>query len=179
MSDGLKIALAAALAAAGLQAAQAQGSRVGVQQLTLPRGVSAAVARPEAARLPQVRGTRGSSATTREGGPQPAIPLTQQMIDICRDAQSGGVAPEGVDCGAVLRAMAQAVAETTAEGSLLTILGQNRTVTVANTQQGGLVDADAVARQLSTGDIQDTSSMGAAGVVLRQQSAPPPTAPPR
>ncbi len=85
-------------------------------------------------------------------------------------------APEGIDCMAVAQALAQAAPEASAEGSLLGLLGQSGNVTgepASRTRTS--IDADAVARQLSAGDVQPGS--GAAGAIARDRGAPPPNSP--
>jgi hypothetical protein len=75
---------------------------------------------------------------------------------------------------AAMQALAKAQPQATAESSLLELFGRNGNVT-GTTDSGSrsTVNADAVARQLSTGDVQPASGDTAAGVAARERGAPP------
>lgn len=106
-----------------------------------------------------------------------ANPISREDVESCREAELGtGAAPDGVDCAAILKQVAEARLAASAEGSLLSLLGQNNSVTTRpSSSRNGSVDADAVARELSSGDIQaGSTSMEAAGIVARQRGTTPP-----
>ena len=107
----------------------------------------------------------------------PAIP--PETIEACRKAQAEDRAPPpGLDCVAALQPAAAAAPDRSAEGSLLELFGQRADITgPPTTQNGGTVDADAVARQLSTGDVQAGAGSGVAAVIGRERAAPPPNPP--
>jgi hypothetical protein len=111
--------------------------------------------------------------------PEAAAPvIAPEVIEACRQAQAEDRRPpEGIDCMAAMQAAAAAPAAT-AEGSLLQLFGQSANVTgPPSSQAGGSVNADAVARQLSTGDFQPGSADGAAAVAGRERAAPAPNSP--
>ena len=62
----------------------------------------------------------------------------------------------------------------TAESSLLELFGQSGNITVAPAQSASSTNADAVARDLSTGDIQNNVT---AGAIVRERVEPPPSSP--
>ena len=82
---------------------------------------------------------------------------------------------EGVDCGTVLQQAEAQGPRRSGEGNLLEMFGQRANVTgVGNNVPATGADADAVARQLSTGN---TQGAGAAEIAARQREAPPPNRP--
>ena len=158
---------------------QTAPSGVLVEQVSPPRvriGDGGAIA--STTHLAPIR-DRSSSASAQEGGLKsvaPAVPA--EVVEACRLAQAEDrPPPEGVDCMAALQLLSQASSEATAESSLLEMFGQPGAVTTAsNMPSGASTDADNVARNLSTGDVQNTS---VAGVVARDRVASPPPNSPR
>lgn len=76
---------------------------------------------------------------------------------------------------AAMQALAQASAPSTAESSLLELFGQRGNVTGApEVQSSASTNADTVARQVSTGEVQGN---GAAAIVARERASPPPSSP--
>jgi hypothetical protein len=164
----------AALALFGTQQAAAQRGSYAIEQITAKPSVATAV------RVAPVRGATSSTAgpeTAREGGAAPSVP--PEVIEACRQAQAEDrPAPEGVNCLAAAEALGQAPAQLTAEAALLPLFGQNSNVTGAPAEQvAGSTNADAVARQLSTGDVQAGGANGAAAAIGRDRAAPPPNSP--
>jgi len=81
-----------------------------------------------------------------------------------------GAGVEGADCGAVLQAVDARASQPSGEGVLLGLTGQRTNNAAPDTgRSGATVDADAVARQLSTGNAQGNS----AGEIVRNREAPP------
>ena len=170
MLSRLHLVPAVALLAVTATAGQAQRSAVAVEQIS-PRPAAAS-----AARVAPVRGGRSSTAlseTLREGGARATV--APEIVEACRKAQAEDrPAPDGIDCLAVAQALAQAPNKVTAEAALLPLFGQNGDVTGTRAAQTGpTVDADDVARQLSTGDVQAGTANGAAAVVGRERVTPP------
>ena len=164
----------AAIALIGAQPAAAQRASLAIEQIS-PRAAAAA-----AVRVAPVRGAKSSAAVeerAREGGAAPAI--APEVVEACRRAQAEDRrAPEGVNCLAAIESLGQAQAQPTAEAALLPLFGQNSNVTGAPPgQAGGSADAEAVARQLSTGDVQPGGASGVAAIIGRDRAAPPPNAP--
>ncbi len=163
---------AIAVSATGTHAAYAQRAAVAVEQIS-PRATASATAR-----IAPVRGAKSSNSAgevPREGAARTVAP---EIIEACRQAQAEDrPAPNGIDCLAVAQALPQA-GPATAEAALLPLVGQAGNVTGApNVQPGGSANADAVARQLSTGDIQAGAANGAAAIAGRERAAPPPNSP--
>lgn len=151
----------------------AQRPPVAMEQISARPAASAAV------RIAPVRGARSSGPSQerpREGGG--AVAIAPEIVEACRKArEEDRPAPDGIDCLAVAQALGEAP-PATAEGSLLQLFGQSGNVTGAPAAQaGGSVNADAVARQLSTGEVQGGSADGAAAIVGRERAAPPPNSP--
>jgi hypothetical protein len=166
----MHLILAAAIAALASHAGYAQRSSVSVEQVSRPLGVNAAV------RVAPVRGGQSSSSSVQEALRENAAPpVPPEVVEACRQAQAEDRAPpQGVDCMAAMQSVAQIQPAVTAEGSLLELLGQSSNVTGATpVQRGALINADTVARQLATGDVQNASSIEAAAIA-RQGSSPPP-----
>ena len=165
-------AFIAALAVSASMAGASHAQRaVTIEQIT-PRAAASA-----AARVAPVRGAKSSTAA--EVAPEGAArTISPEVIQACRQAQAEDrPAPNGIDCLAVARALEEPTS-TTAEAALLPLFGQRGDVTGAPAGQvGGFADADTVARQLSTGDVQGAAANGAAGIVGRERAAPPPSAP--
>lgn len=137
-----------------------------VDQLSRPLGSAAAVPPPV-------------SASSREGSGSTALRAANsapEVVQACRQAALRGTPIDGVDCGAILQQADARAAEPTGEGALLQqIFGRRANVTgVGNNVPASGVDADAVARQLSTGNAQGA---GAAEIANRQRQAPPPNRP--
>jgi hypothetical protein len=165
---------AIALSAFAASAGQAQRNSVAIEQISPRSGAATAV------RVVPVRGGQSSRAiaeTPREGGARATV--APEIVEACRKAQAEDRrAPEGIDCLAVAQALAQSPNAVTAEAALLPLFGQQGNVTGAQaTQTRPSVDADAVARQLSTGDVQTTTGNGAAAVIGRERVSPPPNNP--
>ena len=100
----------------------------------------------------------------------PAAPAPE-VVEACREAGLRGAALEGVDCGTILQQADAQASQPSGEGALLELFGQRANVTgVGNSVPAAGVDADAVARQLSTGN---TQGAGAAEIAARQREAPP------
>lgn len=165
-----RLALIAATVAGFGQPALGQPSRsIGVEQIPAPR-LAATI------RVQAIRGGSSSSSAARPPEPEvnarPAV--SQEVIEACQTAQrEDRRAPEGINCSEVLENFADAVPEPTAEGALLGLLGQRSNITGVNSSRtADATNADAVARQISTGDVQAGS--GAAAVVARGRTAPPP-----
>jgi hypothetical protein len=75
---------------------------------------------------------------------------------------------------AAMQALAEPQPAATAESSLLELFGQRGDVTgTAESGSRSSANADQVARQLSTGDVQPSSGTVAAGVAARERGAPP------
>jgi hypothetical protein len=98
------------------------------------------------------------------------------VVQACREAGLRGTQIEGVDCAAILQQAEARASEPSGEGALLQqIFGRRANVTgVGGNVPAASVDADAVARQLSTGNAQGA---GAAEIAARQREAPPPNRP--
>jgi hypothetical protein len=80
----------------------------------------------------------------------------------------------GVDCAAILQSADARASQPSGEGALLGMTGQRVNNAAQDTgRSAATVDADAVARQLSTGNAQGT----AAGEIVRSREAPPPNRP--
>jgi hypothetical protein len=162
------------------QSAQAQaGGAATVDQIpsrsAVPRDVRPGTAAPDIVRVAPVRG-KGSSSSVQEAEGQKVPPrVSPEVVEACRAAQAEDrPPPEGVDCLAAIQASAEAEQNAaTAESSLLQLFGQSGDVTGARNQRSGAsVNADAVARQLSTGEVQPSSGGTAAGVIARERGAP-------
>ena len=173
------IIFASAVAAVAAQPVAAQSSGAAVVDQISSRSVSATQAsgggRTDLVRVMPVRG-RGSSASTREAARETPVPrVAPEVIEACRAAQAEDrPPPKGVDCMGAMQALAEAQPHSTAESSLLELFGQRGNVTgAANARANSSANADAVARQLSTGDVQPSSADSAAGAVARGRGAPP------
>lgn len=105
----------------------------------------------------------------------PAAPAPE-VVEACREAGLRGASVAGVDCGTILQQADAQASQPSGEGALLQqIFGRRANVTgVGGNVPGASVDADAVARQLSTGNAQGA---GAAEIASRQREAPPPNRP--
>ena len=172
MSRHILSAAAVALLALGANGAWAQRGAIAVEQIT-PRAAASA-----AARVAPVRGAKSSNSAQEAPRERAAQAVPPEIVEACRKAQAEDRrAPDGVDCLAVAQALAQA-APVTAEGALLPLFGQSSNVTGAPAVQGNpFANADAVARQLATGDIQAGAANGAAAIAGRERAAPPPNSP--
>ena len=165
---------AIALSAFAASAGQAQRNSVAIEQISPRTGGATSV------RVMPVRGGKSSRAiaeTPREGGARAAV--APEIVEACRRAQAEDrPAPEGIDCLAAAQALGEVANAVTAESALLPLFGQQGNVTGAQAAQTGpSVDADAVARQLSTGDVQANTGNGAAAVIGRERVSPPPNNP--
>jgi hypothetical protein len=141
------------------------GSRVAIDQLSRPLGSASAVPPPVSA---SSREGTGSTAL-RPAGAAP------EVVQACRDAGLRGTQIKGVDCAAILQQAEALASQLSGEGTLLEMFGRRGNVTgVGGNVPAAGVDADAVARQLSTGNAQGA---GAAEVAARQRDAPPPNRP--
>ena len=117
------------------------------------------------------------SASSREGTGSTALRAASaapEVIQACRDAGLKGTRIEGVDCAAILQQADARASQPSGEGALLQMFGQRANVTGVGNAPAATVDADAVARQLSTGNAQGA---GAAEIAARQREAPPPDRP--
>jgi hypothetical protein len=168
------------LAVASGQAVQSH-SPVAVEQVA-PRAARHGTGLEQSIHISAVRGAR--SVTAGKEVAREAVPaaVSQQVVDACIKAQTEDrVAPEGVDCATALRRTAPAApTAASAEGSLLELFGQRADITGSPvTSEVGSANADAVARQLSSGDVQAMTGSGAAGAVGRDRAGAPPTTSPR
>ncbi len=173
MGAFLIISAAASSALAVLSAGSQPGSAIAIDQVPTR---SAPASGSSSVRVAPVRGA-SSSASAQESTNVPTI--APEVIAACRAAQvEDRPAPEGIDCVAALQASAQAAEPETAERYLLNLFGFGSNLTGETTTQSiDGTSADAAARQLATGNIQDS---GAAAAIARQQAAaPPPSAGPR
>lgn len=163
--------LVAAAAAAALSAPAAAQGLANVEQVA-PAAPSNSIT------VAPVRGSRSSAAGVETAREAPAPSVPPEIVEACRRAMAEDrPAPDGIDCMAVAQALAQAAPEASAEGSLLGLLGQSANVTGEPSNRARTsIDADAVARQLSAGDVQPGS--GAAGAIARDR-APPSSGSPR
>ncbi len=164
---------AIAVSATGTHAAYAQRAAIAVEQIS-PRAAASA-----SARIAPVRGTKSSNSAEEAPRERAARTVAPEIVEACRQAQAEDrPAPNGVDCLAV--AQASPAPTVTAEAALLPLVGQAGNVTGApDVQSGAFANADAVARQLSTGDIQAGAANGAAAIAGRERGAPPPNNSPR
>lgn len=162
--------------AAGPANSQTGGSSpVTVDQISKPRATVAPIPQPVASSSRAIPGSAGAEAlaTPRRGDGAPA----SQLVEICREAGLRGASPEGLNCAAILEEAATQAPRPTGEGALLQLFGQRANVTGPAPAEQGAADADAVARQLSSGAVQGASGSQAAGVVARQREAPPASRP--
>ena len=80
-----------------------------------------------------------------------------------------------MDCRAILQQADAQASQPSGEGVLLELFGQRANITGPDTSATAeSVDADAVARQLSTGNAQGN---GAGEIAARRRDAPPPNRP--
>jgi hypothetical protein len=150
----------------------AQTSLISVPQVARSIGPVDATA-PENIDAGRARSTQ-SDGTLKASSPAPPL-LSRENVLACRRAQLGTPLPENVNCDQVMRRLAELSAERSAEGTLLNMLGERNTVTRPGSiaRESGL-NPDAIARQLSSGDVQGTgSNSDAAAIAVRQRSAPP------
>jgi len=165
-----------ALASAPVFAPAAHGQLLGSANVEQIPAKPATARGADRVRVPAVRG-RSSSASVREGQREAPVPrVAPEVIEACRAAQAEDrQPPAGVDCIAAMQASAEAQPDPSAEGSLLEMFGQSGNVTgaPASASAASSVNADNVARQVSTGDV----SGSAAGIVARERVAPPPNNP--
>lgn len=163
--------LAAALLLLSSVAVGAQTSTsVTVDQISRPRPSASAIPQPVSS------GSRSVGSADLVQRAEAAAGPSQEEIDVCRAASVQGVQLKGLDCASILEQAAARQARPSGEGVLLGVLGQRATLTTQEeTRSGGTVDADSVARQLSTGGVQGN----AAEVVATIRNNPPPGSPPR
>lgn len=124
---------------------------------------------------------QGTSSATRQTtnvrprDPAPASPIPLATIEACRGAALGNSPPAGIDCAEIARQL-QAENRQTAEGTLLTLFGQQSNVTqprpVRSTNGS---DANAVARDIANGATQGD----AAAIAAQQRGGAPPSGGPR
>jgi len=145
-------------------------SRVTIDQLSRPLGSASAVPPPVSA-----SSREGTGSTALRASPAAPAAPAPEVVDACREAGLRGAQVAGVDCAAILQQADARAAQPSGEGALLQLFGQRANVTgVGNTQPTVSVDADAVARQLSTGNAQGAN---AGQIATRQREAPPPNRP--
>jgi len=142
---------------------------------------------PSQGTMPQIRATSGSSASERvpvsprqsapdspqrgAAGQLAAVP--QEVIEACEGPESDRAAANGVDCVALLRALDEARRPPSAEQALLSALRPAGTPGAGSSQRNvRSTNADDVARQLSTGDVEGAGATEAIGAI-RQQGAGP------
>ena len=155
-----------------LWSVQAQGQiswRVAIDQLSRPHGAASAIPQPVSS------SSRAAPAVEGSGRSGPS----EELVRACREAALRGVALQGADCAAILQSAEAQGPQASGEGTLLQMFGRNPNVSGGSSARGtGATGADAVARQLSTGDGQGAAaSDAAAGVAARQRVAPPPRPP--
>jgi hypothetical protein len=110
----------------------------------------------------------GAGALTANAGASAAAP--PEVVQACREVGLRGTGVAGVDCGAILQAADARASQPSSEGVLLGLTGQRTNNAAPDTSRSAAtVDADAVARQLSTGNAQGNS----AGEIVRSREAPP------
>ena len=142
-----------------------------MDQLSKPLGAATAVPQPVSSSSRE--GSGATALRARQGAPAAPAP---ELVEACREASLRGARVEGIDCAAVLQQADAPVSQPSGEGVLLQMFGQRANVTTPDaTASAATVNADAVARQLSTGNTQGN---GAAEIAVRQQrDAPPPNRP--
>jgi hypothetical protein len=167
MPSNFLFALAVAMLSGNASIAQSP-SPVAIEQIPSGPGTRSstreAIGRPAASPDQRQGEVQRSSAVDTIG-----TPLSEETVQACRNAEVGGAPPEGVNCVAVLQTAEEAAAEVTAEGALLELLGQRGTMLEPAARRTEAFNADAVARQLSTDNVQDLTAGGAAGIAARQR----------
>lgn len=145
--------------------AQGQVSwKVVVNQLSRPLLSPAPAPQPVSSSSREGSGRGALTANPGSSAPPP------ELVQACREAGLRGAGVEGADCGAVLQAVDARASQPSGEGVLLGLTGQRTNNAAPDTgRSGATVDADAVARQLSTGNAQGNS----AGEIVRNREAPP------
>ncbi len=143
-----------------------------MDQISKPRASVAPVPQPVASSSRATPGTEpeaGGAQGQRRSNAPPA-----QLVELCRNAGlSGGATPDGLNCARVLEEAEGRAAQPNGEGVLLEMLGQSSSVTGPAPVEQQSVDADAVARQLSTGAVPGGSGSDAAGAIVRRDAPPP------
>ena len=131
-------------------------------------GIGAPAARRPGGRLPQL--------SNRDANPR-AQAVPPWLRDACDDIAAGRAAPrEGLDCSAVLEEQAANAPRPSAEETLLRPeLERGQRQDAVRAEQAGLPNADRIARQLATGDVQNAPIAQAVGSGF---TAPPPAPPP-
>ncbi len=137
-----------------------------MDQLSKPLGAATAVPQPVSASSRE--GSGNTALRARQGTPTAPAP---EVVEACREASLRGARIEGIDCTAVLQQADTRASQPSGEGVLLNMVGQRANVTTPDANaSAGNVNADSVARQLSTGNTQGN---GAAEIAVRQREAPP------
>ena len=167
--------LIAAFAVAGAQATAQSGRAVRVDQIGTARP-AASTPGAEQVTVPAVRTRRGATSSAGTGNSEELQPArtaaaAPHQIEACRNAQITGVRVEGLNCTAIMRQETPAAAG--GEGTLLELFGQAGSLSGLSPDAAPVeaVDADAVARQLATGNAQDGT---AAGAVVQDRAPPQP-----
>ncbi len=107
------------------------------------------------------------------GQPAAIASVPQEVIEACEGPESDRAAANGVDCAALLQALNEARRPPSAEQALLSALRPAGAAGAGASQRSGRsTNADDVARQLSTGDVQSPGATEAIGAI-RQQGAGP------
>jgi hypothetical protein len=145
-------------------------SRVTVDQLSRPLTSASASPQPVSSSSRAATDPTGLKASAQSAPAEP----TAEVVDACRRERIRGRQVEGTECAAILAVVNSQPPQPSGEGVLLQMFGQRANVTGGEANaSAATTDADAVARQLSTGDPQGS---GAAGAIMRRD-APPPNAP--
>ena len=171
MRNALQIALSITLLSAPFSVHAQAGSQATIQQIPTYRATSTAASNTNVA---PVRGGH-PSAQVQEAVVGPAV--SPAALEACRAAQAADRAsPKGVDCIGAMQARAPASQQSTAEGTLLQLLGQRSDLTgTLSGDLNGSPNADVAARELATGQVQYDSAGGAAAVIARQRATLPGT----
>ena len=147
--------------------AQAQSSRVLVEQINVRRSLPTRAAPPSAAN----RESLESATSSQRAEASQTDALSSELLAACQ----AGVAPPGVRCPEAMGNRSNARPPRTPEGTLLQIFGVPRSFTTRGSAPSSTNNANAVARELGAEGGQGNVSSEAAGAVQRQRSSPPPT----
>ena len=150
--------------------AWAQGSPALIEQISVSRGST-----------PQLGATGSSTserlAPTAQAAPQPSAPSSSvppEVIAACESEDETAERPEGVDCAALLQQLSQARRPGLSAEMTLLGFGRPDSSTPAGTSQqaANSINADDVARQASTGDLQNPGASNAIGAIVQQGGGP-------
>jgi hypothetical protein len=161
---------AVAIAALALPVVGQVSTRTVVEQIPQPR---AGPAVPQ--QVPAAQSSRSAEPALRGDVLGAATELPPKSIEICIQAALRGVSSVGLDCDLILEQTRTNAPRPSAESALVGGRGEQVEAPNARLENGAsrLPSADAVARQLATGEVQGTGN--AAGILAR--GAPPPGGP--